>query len=527
VDDDAPGGLSPNQMRKSDFLAQLRGAVCDTAEAALAGTIWSAMGCPWIDRWFDYYGDRSGQQIERAIRKYAPLAADAATAGDYIPIVCERVRQAIGVWADTGEVTGVPEEFADQVPGDGFAGAATLVGAGVASVGAGLAQAAGGIVSGIGSVFSSIGGLFAKSHDGDTPPAADPQATQQRLGAGHAIDGGVRQRMETAFGVSFADVRAHTDAKAAVVSDDLNARAFTVGSHVAFGAGEYRPGTPTGDALIAHELAHIVQQRGGASDGGASYGTLEAEADRSAVGAVLKLWSGAPGAASELAGRTLPALRSGLRLQSCKGEGSKAVPKEPQVLIDFAAKFSAAADIIRKDTSAMKLITEADAAGAKFGGYAEDGPGKMAWPYTIAATKTVYIPKARTDDYVIVSDFLFELNNAIRSERLAGVEKEALKGSKGKLTAKDYAYKKVEIEVEGMLRTGEVWFNMKAKLGTDPKWDKYAGDFFLAEYKEYKDGKKSKDDIIKDVLNRSSSAAPGKTTEQMYMDQYNDISGGK
>ncbi|MDQ4048465.1 MAG: DUF4157 domain-containing protein, partial [Actinomycetota bacterium] len=38
--------------------------------------------------------------------------------------------------------------------------------------------------------------------------------------------------------------------------------AFTVGSDVFFAAGEYRPGTPAGDELIAHELTHVVQQRG-------------------------------------------------------------------------------------------------------------------------------------------------------------------------------------------------------------------------------------------------------------------------
>jgi hypothetical protein len=57
----------------------------------------------------------------------------------------------------------------------------------------------------------------------------------------------------------------------------------------------------------------VAQQRDGEAGAGASYGALEEDADHSAIGAVMALWSGA----RELAGRTLPALRSGLRLQSC------------------------------------------------------------------------------------------------------------------------------------------------------------------------------------------------------------------
>ena len=73
--DDPATDLEPGQMRKSDFLAQLRGAVCQTADEALAGTIWSTVGCPYISRWFDHYAQKDSAYIERAIRKYAPETA--------------------------------------------------------------------------------------------------------------------------------------------------------------------------------------------------------------------------------------------------------------------------------------------------------------------------------------------------------------------------------------------------------------------------------------------------------------------
>jgi len=118
------------------------------------------------------------------------------------------------------------------------------------------------------------------------------------------------------------------------LSERLNARAFTVGQHVAFGPGEFRPGTIAGDALIAHELAHVVQQ-GGASaaaplgKSAESSGPLEADADRSATAAVSSLWS----QGATFGARVLPAIRSGLRLSRCSKDTStdtsKAAPGKP------------------------------------------------------------------------------------------------------------------------------------------------------------------------------------------------------
>ena len=71
VDDDAEE-LLPGQMRKSEFLAALEDAVCRTAEEMLAGTPWSATGCPYIQYWFQYYEGRDAAHIQRAARRYVP-----------------------------------------------------------------------------------------------------------------------------------------------------------------------------------------------------------------------------------------------------------------------------------------------------------------------------------------------------------------------------------------------------------------------------------------------------------------------
>lgn len=64
------------------------------------------------------------------------------------------------------------------------------------------------------------------------------------------------------FGHDFSQVRVHTDEQAAKSAQAVNALAYTVGHHVVFGAGQYAPGTSDGQRLLAHELAHVVQQSG-------------------------------------------------------------------------------------------------------------------------------------------------------------------------------------------------------------------------------------------------------------------------
>jgi hypothetical protein len=99
-------------------------------------------------------------------------------------------------------------------------------------------------------------------------PATAPPAVQSALRApGRPLDAGTRAYMEPRFGADFSGVRVHTDAQAAESAQAINAQAYTVGRDVVFGAGQYAPGTGAGKQLIAHELAHVVQQQLGAGDG--------------------------------------------------------------------------------------------------------------------------------------------------------------------------------------------------------------------------------------------------------------------
>ncbi|MFC3958343.1 DUF4157 domain-containing protein [Halovivax cerinus] len=101
-----------------------------------------------------------------------------------------------------------------------------------------------------------------------TGPAGDagvPDSVRDVISSsGHSLDASIQRAMEDRMGDSFSDVRIHTGPTAANACEAINARAFTVGNHIAFNAGEYDSESPEGQHLLAHELAHVRQQTGGA-----------------------------------------------------------------------------------------------------------------------------------------------------------------------------------------------------------------------------------------------------------------------
>ncbi|WP_068076548.1 eCIS core domain-containing protein [Novosphingobium lentum] len=98
----------------------------------------------------------------------------------------------------------------------------------------------------------------------DVAGEAAPQAVHDVLNmSGSALDPATHDFMASRFGTDFSDVRIHTDAQAAQSAADVGARAYTVGSNVVFGAGQYDPAGEGGRHLLAHELAHVVQQSAG------------------------------------------------------------------------------------------------------------------------------------------------------------------------------------------------------------------------------------------------------------------------
>src|SRR5262249_40716593 len=93
-------------------------------------------------------------------------------------------------------------------------------------------------------------------------PAIGNQLAERIRGltGSHELPASERAFFEPRFGHDFSGVRVYSSESAARVAGELNARAFTRGRDIVFGAGQYAPGTATGRRLIAHELAHVVQQ---------------------------------------------------------------------------------------------------------------------------------------------------------------------------------------------------------------------------------------------------------------------------
>ena len=86
-------------------------------------------------------------------------------------------------------------------------------------------------------------------------------STHSSASLGTPLEESTRTLMETRLGHDFSHVRVHTDAEAAGSARGVNARAYTVGNDIVFGEGQYHPSTDSSRRLIAHELAHVIQQR--------------------------------------------------------------------------------------------------------------------------------------------------------------------------------------------------------------------------------------------------------------------------
>jgi hypothetical protein len=107
--------------------------------------------------------------------------------------------------------------------------------------------------------------LQRRSANGSTSATVPPIVHEVLRSSGQSLDAGTRAFMESRFGYDFGQVRVHTDAKAAESARTVQARAYTVGRDVAFGGRQYAPETAVGRRLLAHELAHVVQQESGPS----------------------------------------------------------------------------------------------------------------------------------------------------------------------------------------------------------------------------------------------------------------------
>lgn len=286
AEDDAPQ-LQPGQLRRSEFLERARQQVTAVVSEAAEGMLMEFAAMAIAERWLADAAGLAASDLDRSIRRSVPAAAAATTAQDYLPLITAKVRRELASWQ-----TAQHEQEGQQAEEQQGAPA-----------------------------------LLPKLEPGaPKPDRHDPAVVAARLGGGTPLAPDVGARMGGALGRELSEVRVHADGAGGKVAGELGARAVTVGDHIAFAPGEYRPGTPVGDALLAHELAHVAQQSDAGAAGlqrkGAEGDALERDADLVAAEAVTGLW----GRAGTLARSALPRLRTGVRLQNCNGGGGTPAP---------------------------------------------------------------------------------------------------------------------------------------------------------------------------------------------------------
>ena len=95
----------------------------------------------------------------------------------------------------------------------------------------------------------------------DSAPTFEQQL-QKSKGKGIALPDDIKMQMESEFGANFSPVRIHIGKKAAQLCQMIGAQAFTHGYDIYFNTGKYQPQSKSGKELLAHELTHVVQQKG-------------------------------------------------------------------------------------------------------------------------------------------------------------------------------------------------------------------------------------------------------------------------
>ncbi len=94
-----------------------------------------------------------------------------------------------------------------------------------------------------------------------TQPIAVRRAERVTAAGGRPLSSADRHYFEPRFGRDLSHVRLHTGPEAQSAARGINARAYTLGNHIAFASGQYEPATARGRHLLAHELAHTFQQK--------------------------------------------------------------------------------------------------------------------------------------------------------------------------------------------------------------------------------------------------------------------------
>jgi hypothetical protein len=225
----------------------------------------------------------------------------------------------------------------------------------------------------------------APGHTRETGPAgpagpADltqiPVHSAADAGPGQPVPAVLREQFERVTGRAAGSARVHTSPAAQHAAETLQARALTIGRDIHFGPGQFQPGTPEGDHLLAHELTHVVQQRGAAPapqaqlSSGEQDGAAEIEADQVADAVLDDDEMQAPVIAARAPAVSLAPKKKAPKKKKPKTAKKAAKPK-PITFSLFSTQFKAAVD-----AASVVTVTKA---GKSAGGWAftAAGPGQV------------------------------------------------------------------------------------------------------------------------------------------------------
>jgi hypothetical protein len=397
----------------------------------------------------------------------------------------------------------------------------------------------------------SIAGLHSSRPDDSSEPGH----------TGHPLPNPFRQRMESSFRQDFSSVRIHEGPQAA----SIGAIAYTRGTDIHFASGAYQPENVIGQAVLGHELTHVVQQRTGQvpfvptnalhiNDDPA----LESEADtlgaQAAQGHQVDVGNTYAATAGDLLFPPAPIqmmkpkdlfnllkkLRRKKKASSTPESAQQAEetltepenppPSEfqpiglPPLFTSFEQSFPKAAELLFDNPPAFELIFGAQRAGAEFGGYSDvvpQGETRSADERAYTIGNKVYLPKSQTDRVIYMADFLFELNNAIRKPQYEELETKARNGT---IQKPDFIRGVAELELQGALKLGAIWSEVKQVHGSQlGNADQYDNEFYLADYQSIESGK-DRNELIEEILQRTygEGTFKGKTFEQRYSEVFDN-----
>jgi hypothetical protein len=253
--------VGPGQQHRSAFVEDAAAGIEAAADELLRPVGRTSRDCPYIVHWTAFYRQQSASHIEKFIDRYVkPEGHDLVSVRNAL---VDRVRGAVAAYvASDGKDVQAPQNIAWLGTTDGIAS------------------------------DPEARNAIQRFPDGNAAVDEDALPASNGLAGGHPLETGLRQRFESSYGRDLSAVRIHTGPEAGTLASSYGARALTYGSEIAFASGQYRPETLRGDLLLAHELAHVVQQNGAEPDPSAPppevdpSPVLEGAANRAALRAV-------------------------------------------------------------------------------------------------------------------------------------------------------------------------------------------------------------------------------------------------